>query len=62
MSENMTDWKNLEFLFVILFDIVIIIFVVNWFQKKFLSKMLEVDKRHRKKLTDSKFDYLDESE
>ena len=62
MSENMTDWKNLEFLFVILFDIVIIIFVVNWFQKKFLSKMQEVDKRHRKKLTDSKFDYLDESE
>ena len=34
----MTDWKNLEFLLVILFDIVIIIFVVNWFQKKFLSK------------------------
>tara|TARA_B100000214_G_scaffold196207_1_gene142007 strand:+ start:66 stop:254 length:189 start_codon:yes stop_codon:yes gene_type:complete len=62
MSENMTDWKNLEFLLVILFDIVIIIFVVNWFQKKFLSKMQEVDKRHRKKLTDSKFDYLDESE
>ena len=58
----MTDWKNLEFLLVILFDIVIIIFVVNWFQKKFLSKMQEVDNRHRKKLTDSKFDYLDESE
>ena len=29
MSENMTDWKNLEFLLVILFDIVIIIFVVT---------------------------------
>ena len=36
MSENMTDWKNLEFLLVILFDIVIIIFVVNWFQKKLI--------------------------
>ena len=58
----MADWKNLEFLFVILFDILIIIFVVNWFQKKFLSKMQEVDERHRKKLRVSKFNYLDESE
>tara|TARA_B100000073_G_scaffold305959_1_gene275450 strand:+ start:1550 stop:1726 length:177 start_codon:yes stop_codon:yes gene_type:complete len=58
----MTDWKNIELLFVILFDIVIIIFVISWFQKKFLSKMQEVDKRHRKKLTATKFDYMDESE
>lgn len=58
----MADWKNIELFLVIIFDILIIIFVAKWFQRKFLSKMEEVDKRHRKKITAVKFKNLDESE